>query len=781
MDYWCSLWFWPIDMEAAPPPPNRDEFLNEVSLVLIGDIRLPEAGIYETALLFGDEYAEHASEMAARITSETGMLELERLFDLFPRLKFIDDFATDRGFLHWDLLVSDIFYGKRQDGGVRSGFDLMVGNLPWVKVEWDEGGVISDFDPTVGLRKMTAPNVQEIRSEIIQRIPELSSTYIDEIGQAKSMQGYLNSIQNFPSLGGVQADLYKCFIPLSWRAISSTGVAGFLHPEGVYKDPSGGKLRKEIYARLRAHFQFQNSLFLFHDIAHRELFSVNIYGSLSPDPNFKHIANILATSTVDACFEHSGQGLVPGIKNDEGTWEIVGHNHRVVKIGPRALSTFAQALDAEDTAPLMARLPAVHSIELMEVLRKFAEQPRRLRDLDNEYMLSSGYHETDAQRDGLIRRETRFPSSAKELILSGPHFFVGAPLSKTPRRICTEKAHYDCIDQVAIPDDYLPRTNYVPSEETDDKKLPNSDISWPKYHRKYKQINREMVGPASERTLISSIEPSDVGHVNTCVSTVFEDHSTLLDCHAMMVSLPLDGFLKLTGFTHVHRNLIENFPIPKIRPSERTAIHARLVGLTCLTTHYGTLWETTYDEHFRFESWTRSDDRLPWKYFESLKKEWCRDTPLRADYSRRQALVEIDVLAAMALGLTLEELLTLYRVQFPVMREYEADTWYDTEGRIVFTPSKGLPGVGLPRKAQKHDTDYGLITPERTESGIALGWEDVKYLKEGIVTRRILDDTLPGGPFERVIEYHAPFDRCDREEDYRAAWDEFSSRFGIKP
>ena len=32
-----------------------------------------------------------------------------------------------------------------------------------------------------------------------------------------------------------------------------------------------------------------------------------------------------------------------------------------------------------------------------------------------------------------------------------------------------------------------------------------------------------------------------------------------------------------------------------------------------------------------------------------------------------------------------------------------------------------------------------------------------------IVTRRITDDTLPEGPLERSIEYHAPFDRCDRE------------------
>ena len=52
-------------------------------------------------------------------------------------------------------------------------------------------------------------------------------------------------------------------------------------------------------------------------------------------------------------------------------------------------------------------------------------------------------------------------------------------------------------------------------------------------------------------------------------------------------------------------------------------------------------------------------------------------------------------------------------------------------------------------------------------------------LKEGTVTRKIMDDTMPGGPVERTIHYEAPFDRCDREEDYRAAWDEFSSRFGI--
>ena len=113
---------------------------------------------------------------------------------------------------------------------------------------------------------------------------------------------------------------------------------------------------------------------------------------------------------------------------------------------------------------------------------------------------------------------------------------------------------------------------------------------------------------------------------------------------------------------------------------------------------------------------------------------------------------------AQALKLTLKELITIYRVQFPVMQQYERDTWYDQNGRIVFTASKGLTGVGFPREGSGRGANK------------TTGWEDIADMKTGSVSRTINDDFLAGGPVERTITNEAPFDRCDRVGDYRGVW-----------
>ena len=307
-----------------------------------------------------------------------------------------------------------------------------------------------------------------------------------------------------------------------------------------------------------------------------------------------------------------------------------------------------------------------------------------------------------------------------------------------------------------------------------------------------------MCGAAAERTLITTLVPKGFAHVNAIYGSAFRSVGNCVDFVALSMSIVLDFFIKSTGTRHINLSWLARLPIltDECHPRLHAALRVRALRLCCSTRHYADLWsemcnadvcrDEGFDqarsaiEEFRADGWTRQDLRLP-QDFSTLTSDWRREIALRTDFARRQVLVEIDVLAAQTLGLTLDELLTVYRVQFPVMRQYEADTWYDANGRIIFTISKGLPGIGLPRKAVKGDTSYGLRMPDSERRGIALGWEDVRELRKGVVTRRVTDDTLRGGPVERVIEYHPPFDRCDRERDYRMAWMSFGTRATMLP
>ena len=378
MDYWCALWFWPI--QSAHGLPDRDEFMNEIALVLTGSVYQPDLGPNQTADLFGEEYAEHAADIAKRISNEIGMLDLDRLFEQFPRLKFVDDLARRHRFHHWELAFADLFYGETLDGRTRGGFDLILGNPPWVKVRWEEGGVLGDYNPLFVLRGDSANVMSALRADTFERHTDVRSTWLTELEIAEATQAFLNSRQNYPLLAGQQTNLYKCFLPQAWRIGSSEGgVTGFLHPEGVYDDPKGGEFREALYQRLRVHFQFQNEKKLFSEIHHETLFSINVYGKRLGSPSFVHIANLFMPVTVDACLNHDGRGPAPGIKDDTNNWNTAGHAHRIIDIDLEALGNLAKLYDTPETPPTMARLPALHAKTLLAVLRKLATHPRTSR------------------------------------------------------------------------------------------------------------------------------------------------------------------------------------------------------------------------------------------------------------------------------------------------------------------------------------------------------------------------------------------------------------------
>lgn len=820
MDYWCALWFWPITRSEELP--SREQWWMEVGAILEGNVvDLAPTLSQQFGLDFATSAASAAEAVVPDVQSDMfggvqlalsaqpqddspqlhdklGQLRISKLREHFPNVKLVEGIAEQRRFMHWELCFADILLQ-------RGGFDLILGNPPWLKVEWNEAGILGERNPVFAIRKISAADLAKLREEAFAQFPGLQADWTEELQEAEGTQNFLNAVQNYPLLKGVQTNLYKCFMPLAWGLTSAQGVAGLLHPEGPYDDPKGGSLREAVYARLRRHFQFMNAMTLF-PIGITRTWSINVYGGTQASPAFDNLANLFVPATVDACYQHDGTGLPDGIKNDKGQWNTSGHRDRIVRVDEAALATFAQLYDEPGTPARRARLPALHAGALSSVLAKLATYPRRLADVGEGYVSTEMWHETMQQKDGtIIRRpitDLGFAATPHDWVLSGPHFFVANPHMKTPRKVCTEKGHYDSIDLQTLPDDYLPRTNYRPMLDRAEYLRRTPRVSWLEPGETqgrpvtefFRLVFSNYVSISGERTTRPIIAPPGVAHIHTISSLTFRSQAQAVDVAGFMASVPCDFSVKSAGMAHLYMNQLGRAPFIE----NHIGLRARALALNCLTTHYAPLWEEVYNLDFADQSWSQpSNPRLPQDFWSSLTSTWTRDCALRSDYARRMALVEIDVLVAQALGLTLDELLLIYRVQFPVMQGYERDTWYDINGRIVFTNSKGLVGVGLPRKGGPKTPRTRMTTPDGKVFNHQFGWEDLwtyanaeagdspEVLHAGgkpqvpdgtVITQWVMDDTLPGGPREVERTYVAPFARANREDDYRMAWAFFESQ-----
>lgn len=746
MDYWCALWFWPID--KADELPSRMEFLFDVQMLLGLDVvstRGDKKNADQISMFDDFDLDPYARELSDRY-GKYGAVNLDQLRAGFPRLRIANEVAEQQKFFHWELEFADVFES-------RGGFDLVVGNPPWIKLEWNEEAVLGDRQPLLAVKKFTATQTTHIREQLMKDTAT-HALYFSEYEGVSGQQAFLGSRQNYPDLAGA-INLYKCFLPQAWGFGNESGVAAFVHPEGVYDDPRGGALRRTLYAKLRKHFMFANELKLFAEVDHHTTFSLNVYGGplRGGSVSFDTLHNLYSVETIDQCYDGSISGPVPGIKEENG-WCTQGHPDRIIHIGQRELKLFARIFDDTDEWKT-AKLPTtLHCRQLVEVLECFEKQTL-LGSMEGHLFTSEFWNETASQKDGTIKFDVRFPDSTIDAIYSGAHIGVANPYHQTTRSAYRVNSDYDKVDLLEIPDNYCIRVKYQPALPLPQYMAKVPVTPWgTKLTDEFRLINREMVGTTSERTLTCAIAHSAIAHVHTVFSLALENSVDISALAGLTASVPYDFLVKSIGKGHVNYSTTMLYPI--FPAKDIPGICCRALILNCLTKYYSPFWQECWQDAFSSDSWSKQDPRLRSSRFTTLTPTWTWDTPLRTDYERRQALVEIDVLTAMALGMTLDQLKTIYRIQFPVLQQYEADTWYDANGRIVFTNNRGLTGVGFDRK--------------EWENGIKGAPAGKKFY------RTITDDTQPGGPVQRTIEYVAPFDKCDREKDYETAWAFFSQR-----
>lgn len=795
LDYWCSLWFW--EYEDAASLPTREDFWADIEAMLnVSDDKLnkgartvikhsqlraqgEQTSLFpiDTQLTIGDEVIqeelpyEQTDEQTSELLTKTKQEILAQtqgqksdLFDNSFRFPIVVKLAERYHFFHPMLEFLEVFW-------LRDGFDIICGNPPWIKLEFDEQGILSDKYPEVAIRKMSAPDVRKMREQMFADIPQMETIYrAEEIDNACSAI-FLNAHQNYPLLAGQQTNLYKCVLENTLELVSEQGFVGLLTPESIYDDPNGQPLRRELYKHLCYHFQYQNELRLFAEVHHHTRYGGQLLrGRTSSPPRFASINNLFHPSTVDACFAHDGHGLCGGLKDENGKWNTLAHRDRIVTLSDAELQILSETFENGETGDC-AKLVSIHSKEIIEVLSKISKYPTHLKDSDN--IITECLHETGAVDDGIIVRNTTKPNIDNyDMVYCGPNFYVSNPLNKEPRINCILNSDYDNIDLLRIDKDYTSRTNYTPimgrelykhlfkgfciGQDEYGKDVYDNWIDY--YHLGF----RKMVGSSAERTLICAVLPRKTAHIHGVISVTFSNTYHAVDMAALCSSVVMDFYFKTLGVSNVQSSRMNKFPLG-VPSKYRPALYSRALLLNCLTEPYRQLWEECWMDSYASEQWSINDSRL--KPFNALTRQWSWDIPLRNYFERRQALVEIDVLAAMALGLSLEDLEMIYTIQFPVLQQNENDTWYDAEGKIVFTCSKGLTGVGLDRP------DWDRIKGEISADGLTA--QGIAPTYEHTITK----SELYQGQKQTFV---APYTRCDRVEDYRRAWKHFETLLNTK-
>jgi hypothetical protein len=731
MDAWSGLWFWPLT-ETEVAPPTLVQWYDALHMILGTDTmstRMAKKGD-DTLLEALDWDQLDDAEHNDRVLS--GAPTTNTVLDAHPWLRVCQRVAEQQGFFHWELDFATVF----ADHG---GFDLQVGNPPWVRPRTDANGLLAEIDPRLQLiAKASQSLVAQLRESALA-VPGAVNLLVTGTSDVNVQIEYLSDPSLFPQLSGLQPDLYRCFMERTWEHQSRHGVVALIHPESHFTDEKAGLLRAATFSRLRRHWQFINALLLF-EIHDQVVYGVHVYGPAG-DPRFLMASSLYHPDTVDRSLLHDGSGPEPGLKNEDGSWDVSAHAHRVVTVDDAVLANWHLLLEDGKQPVRQTRMVYAVNRAATAALAKLASAAR-LGQLGLEF--SRGWDESRDRKTGRFESIWGAPDSWNDVILQGPHFHVGNLFYKQPNPTMLHNQDWSPVDLETLPADAVPVTSYKPAGSPteyaaaythwgDDKSVPARDH--------YRVAWRRMAANTGERTLIPAVIPPGTAHVHPVHTLGLPDGSLrdLVRTSALLGSLMADFTVRSVGKSEINFTTIRRSISPDLAVLTDYLL-LRSLRLIAVTEAYGALWAAVELHHV--DDWVGGLEYPGRPRLHDVGREWTMGVPLRRAADRRQALVEIDAIVAVSLGVTADELCTIYRTQFPVLHGYDRNKYfYDANGREVPTP---VLQAWKRRGLSQFDTE-GMGEEERSHTNAS----------------------------GNTYVYELPFRTLDREADMRQAYAHF--------
>lgn len=706
MNAWNALWYWPVTVTDELP--DITEYLATMQ-DLIG---VPNEGkkIYrkDNQYAFGFDMSwDELDYVESLDRSTSGRLRYEEVLEAHPWLKTANTIAQEQAFFHWDLDFATVM--------AKGGFDFQVGNPPWVRPRTDMDALLSEHDPWFSLANKPTQTEKKQRRELLAGNDAVLETLSKGLAEAVVTSAVLGDATRYPHLQNQQPDLYRGFMERTWVNAAENGIISLIHPESHFTEKKAAKLRAGAYRRLRRHWQFINELVLF-DVHDLVKYGIHVYGHRQVEPSFVSAASLYHPRTVIDSFSHDGSGSLPGFKDDDGNWDLRPHRDRIITVDVDTLKVWNSIIEEPGTPLLETRTVYSVNSEAAAVLAKLAEAPR-IKDLGLQF--SSGWHETADKKAGYFDSSWQHPESWDDVILQGPHLGVSTPMIKQPNPTMKHNQDWSEIDLEAISEDFIPATAYLPnrSVKTYDRDYGLWEVDGDQVLVKdqYRVAWRIMAATTGFRTVYPSLIPRGAVHIHGVTSAGPMDELTALLAAASASSFLVDYFFRSLGMANILASSFSSLPFAGGSPFASRIVE-KYLELNCLSESYALLWQTIMGE------------------------KWEIVTPLRIARDRFHAQNEIDAMVALSLGVTLDELLMIYRTQFPVMRRYDQEDLYDANGRKV------------PKDVLKLE--------KKLKDGQQLSESDRTWIH-------------PQSGVEYVFEY--PFAPLDREADLAAAYEKYAA------
>lgn len=182
--------------------------------------------------------------------------------------------SEEKKVFHWPLEFPDVLLEKR-------GFDVVIGNPPWERVELNELEYFAARNEKIAKnyksedRKKLITRLKNTNLQVEQRMYD---DYVKENHFSKSLSNFVRTSSNgrFPLSGKGKINTFALFTELFIQLKNSTGAVGLIVPTGLATDITTSKLFQWITNNnlLRSLFDFQNGKKFFKDVHSQFKFSV---------------------------------------------------------------------------------------------------------------------------------------------------------------------------------------------------------------------------------------------------------------------------------------------------------------------------------------------------------------------------------------------------------------------------------------------------------------------------------------------------------------------------